>query len=569
MAAESQFAVDSVRQVGALPVIKAFCDRLGLAELVNELLPMAPQAVVGRGETLVALVMNKLMSPQPLYRLEEWAEQCGAEAILGIRPEYLTDDRVGRLLDQVAENGERIKTAVLLRAVEVFGLDVGRIHFDLTSIEVEGDYDEQNPLWPLITYGYNPLGTGEHKQLRVANITLGDGAVGGLLHNTYDGNTNDINTVLDYTALFCQLRDRFGKIPRLIGDQKLVSQDGMIKLEDAGLHFICPEAHTKALDQVFLALPQDGWKPLDYMSRREAERPPEERTTYRYQEVPLEITVPTGELEAPQPGQRGRPRKVTKTYKFRRFVIHSSEELQAQRKNRGRQRERLESKLADQNRKFLSTYWRRKPREAAQRAVDRLLESTSVGKLYKCVLNQAEKGWQLAWELDQSALEHAQSLDGYYTVAANVPEKAADANQVFRDYKEQSEAERRFADWKGPLKVRPVFLKSNQRIAGLILVLSLALLIFCLIEREVRAQLKDTDGKMQGLLPVSRPVRATGRNILERLKALSIVGVRTDQGHTWHAPRATGVQARLLQLLGVDLNDMLQKLPRALPPAPD
>jgi transposase len=516
--------------------------------------------------------MNRLTAPSPLYRLEEWVEQSGAEPFLGIRPEHLNDDRVGRLLEDLADHIEPIKTAILMRGIEAFGLDIGRIHFDLTSIDFAGAFDEQDPLWPLITYGYNPLGTGEHKQVRVANVTFGDGAVGGLLHKTYDGNTNDTNTVLDYTTLFCQIRDRFGKVPRLIGDQKLVSQAGMVKLEDAGLHFICPEARTEALDTVFLALPEDGWQPLDYLSQREADRPPAERTVYRFQELPLEIVVPTGELEPPPPGRRGRPRKATKTYTFRRVIVHSSEELNAQRKNRQRQRERLEAKLEEQARKFSSTYWRNKPQEPTERAVQRILESTSVGKLYRYTLTKADVGWKLTWELDQAALEKAEKLDGYYSVATNVPKdgaNAANANAIFRDYKGQSEAERRFADWKGPLQVRPVFLKNNKRIAGLILVMSLALLIFCLIERHVRAELKDTDGKMQGLLPVSRPVRATGRNIFDRLKTLSIVGVRTERGLKWHAPPPNKVQARLLSLLGVDLDQMLQKLPRALPPPPD
>ena len=56
-----------------------------------------------------------------------------------------------------------------------------------------------------------------------------------------------------------------------------------------------------------------------------------------------------------------------------------------------------------------------------------------------------------------------------------------------RRWKQQGELERRFSDWKGPLLVHPVFLKTPQRIAALILLLHLALMIFCLIERAVRA----------------------------------------------------------------------------------
>ena len=56
-------------------------------------------------------------------------------------------------------------------------------------------------------------------------------------------------------------------------------------------------------------------------------------------------------------------------------------------------------------------------------------------------------------------------------------------------YKGQEAVERRYGNLKGPLAVAPMFLNSNRRIAALITVISLALLVFCLIEREARRNL--------------------------------------------------------------------------------
>ena len=44
-------------------------------------------------------------------------------------------------------------------------------------------------------------------------------------------------------------------------------------------------------------------------------------------------------------------------------------------------------------------------------------------------------------------------------------------------------AERRYGEFKGPLAVTPLFLKTSRRIAALITVICLALLIFCLTGR--------------------------------------------------------------------------------------
>lgn len=145
------FEVNRVMRVGALPVIKRFCDRLELSRIVDEAIPLATQASAGAGDVLVAMVMNKLTDPLPLYRIQEWAEESGVEPFLGLQSSLLTDDRIGRLLDRLADHVEPIKTALCVSAVEKFGLDVGRLHWDLTSVQFEGAYDDQDPLWPRLT----------------------------------------------------------------------------------------------------------------------------------------------------------------------------------------------------------------------------------------------------------------------------------------------------------------------------------------------------------------------------------------------------------------------------------
>ena len=52
--------IEYIQEVGALPLIKSFCDKLRLAELIDEILPLAPQALMGNGIVFVALLMNRL-----------------------------------------------------------------------------------------------------------------------------------------------------------------------------------------------------------------------------------------------------------------------------------------------------------------------------------------------------------------------------------------------------------------------------------------------------------------------------------------------------------------------------
>lgn len=545
--------MELAKTVGALPVIKQICEKLRLAQILDEIIPLAPQAAYARGEVLVALIMNKLTSPQPLYLLETWAADSGAEALLGIPAEALTDDRVAALLDDIAENVENLKREVCLSAIERFGLDVGRFHWDLTSLSFEGDYDSQHPLWPLITYGYDPRGSGKQKQVRVAQVVVGDGAVGGLLHKTYAGNTSDLNTVTDYIGLFCEIRDRFGQQPRLVGDTKLVSQEKMADLADAGLEFICPEPRLSDLEDHVKRLSAAEWKQVAYVSRREANRAEADRTVYRAVEEPVVKTI----KRASAPGDA----KAAREYTFRRLFVSSSEERGAQRQNRERDRKRTEDDLRELKRKLRGAYWKKKPEEEARAAAKRLADKRSVGKLYQWSLKaHVEGGWDLTFQLDQQALERAEKLDGYYTLVTNTPLSQASSEEVFTDWKQQNDVERRFGDWKGPLKVRPLFIKSNKRVVGLVAVLSFALLVFSLIEREVRRKLRESDEAMVGLLPVKRPVRATGRNIIRSLSSLNLVCLTFQGRRYWQMPPPNPVQKRLLELMEIDVNRMLALL---------
>ena len=69
-----------------------------------------------------------------------------------------------------------------------------------------------------------------------------------------------------------------------------------------------------------------------------------------------------------------------------------------------------------------------------------------------------------------------------YVLLTSWPTEKADSSALLRRWKGEWQIERRFSDWEGPLKVRPVFVTSNKRMAALLLLLHLALLIYCLLE---------------------------------------------------------------------------------------
>jgi hypothetical protein len=91
--------------------------------------------------------------------------------------------------------------------------------------------------------------------------------------------------------------------------------------------------------------------------------------------------------------------------------------------------------------------------------------------------------------------------------------------------------------------------QDNKRVAALVTVICLALLVFCLIERQVRRAL-GSDQKMPGLYPGNQQVRPTGRMILYHLSGLRLRIVGATDPPIIVISR--GVQLHLLDLLGLE-----------------
>ena len=132
--------------LGPLPVINAFCARLGLAALLESYLPredarlrLAPATAVG------VVVRNLVIGREPVYALGEWAAPFDP-ALLGLADDeagLLNDDRVGRTLARLFDaDRASMLTRLVLDAVRVFGVDCSRLHNDSTSIKLTGAYPD-------------------------------------------------------------------------------------------------------------------------------------------------------------------------------------------------------------------------------------------------------------------------------------------------------------------------------------------------------------------------------------------------------------------------------------------
>jgi transposase len=145
-------------------IIAGICDEMGLVEQIDQRLGTHPQEIISPGQVVKAMILNGLgFVSAPLYLFEKFFVGKATEHLLGagIRPEHLNDDRLGRILDKLAESGlTETFVTVALSAARQFGVKLDSLHLDSSSFHVDGEYlqPQQQVVEPgaiHITHGYS------------------------------------------------------------------------------------------------------------------------------------------------------------------------------------------------------------------------------------------------------------------------------------------------------------------------------------------------------------------------------------------------------------------------------
>jgi len=507
------------REVGPLLLVRHYLERLGLAGIVARAVPGRGRAQLTTAEVVMALIASRLASPSPLYDIAGWASGAALGELFGIPAMLLNDDRLGRALEALAPQAEQIRGAAALAAIERFGLDAARLHLDLTALRVVGAHEESS----LVARGWSA----ERTVMRQVQTLTAATATGLALYvRPEPGNAAELSCIAAALERLAALLP-----PGLVicADSALGHWKNLCAAARAGLRFVVPLREASGFKERYRG--EDiatALEPLDYVSRRERALPPERRSRYRGCVRALPVSDP----------QSGA------AYDFSLAYIWSSEEEQSVRQGRERALERAEVALARVRRGLGGPHYKTVEQVRARVAV---IVAGPVKELIEVEVAERDGRPTLNVARRAQAIAAAAALDGVYALATNLPGPPS-AGELLRIFKEQSLVELRHHDLKASLRVRPLFLHNDDRIAALISIVGLALLVFGLIESDLRRALPAGD-VLAGLLPEGRAARPTGRNILAAFQGLGLTytseGIRLD--------RLTATQRRILQLLKVDL----------------
>jgi len=451
------------RHIGALPLIWPVLKKLEVQATVNEV--MAGEADIDLGRIVLLLTLNRLLAPQPLYQVQDWLATTVLPELLAIKPAQVYDNRLGRGLDRLYPYWGQLWARLVSRAITTYGIDLSAIHWDITSIYFEGAYLDSQ----LATYGYSRDHRSDTKQVNLQVDVSHDGYVP-LLYEVLPGNTADITRPVPHLqALLAflarpelaaqQLR------PILVSDCKMITAEAALACQRHGLFYLGPLADSGAVQAVLRSVTAEELAdhPLAYRPQRVKA---DDARFVPYQGVWRPFTF---EHEGHQVTDRV-------------LVVWSAGKQRLDAEKRKKQLKRLLNRLADIQSKLNTR--RYKQRAYTEKQLVQAQQANPVHRLVDIALKGQDGALQLTFRLNRSRLAAAQKLDGLYPLATNASHLTA--NEALALFKGQDGVEKRFRTVKGPLMVHPLFVRSDQRIEGLVFITLLALLVRAIVEREGR-----------------------------------------------------------------------------------
>jgi transposase len=562
---------DEILNLGPLALLQPLLQQIDVAGVIDRHLPPDPQLEFSHGQVLSLLLAARLAEPTALINVPEWAAKTGADVLWNIPADKLNDDRLGRALDAFFEQRHSILACITGNVLRCAEMPLDRLHFDTTHLIFYGAYNGSTPRPPNllamlrgdsdllpahITHGYL---TG-HKMLQVGlSAAIDDlGAIPVFCH-VLDGNRNGhpaIKEQFDLLNAHLQLPEQV----LFISDRGTFSAEHAGRMRRHGHPILCavPWHDYRALyDANETTL---SWQNASFLSREQQRR---RDTNSSLPHEHYELAVRNHTLIDPT-NQEEIPCRV--------IFAYSSADAAECRARRQQNITRIQAGFADLAAKLARGH----PCTTAasiQRQITTLLGCRDAARYFHwdlvplsaeelAALPAPRQGFRkpthrLTFTFDETAAETHDRYDGLSVLVTTAPITTS-ADVLFTQYKEQNYLERNHHQWKTPIAVRPLFLKSPQRVEALICLLHIALQTHQLLERLYRLR-----------VPADAPLSERRRTAESLLRDFSVCGVLVNLsrvGPVVMATRPSRRQRQILQRLG--LPAPAQILRRTLPTVP-
>jgi len=536
------------RTVGPLVLTTPFLRGLDLAGIVDRQCPIGEQADMGHGVVAELVVQCRLIEPQALYDMGDWADRYGLATLYDEleEAEQLNDDRLGRMLDAIYDRRAVIWGELIGRAAQLYGVDLSRLHADTAPVKFAGMFAQQGEEGvPRLEPGYNPQGEWV-QQLKLFALAAGDGGLPVWFDALSGGEGDSPNYVPQFEA-FCQHAQLATLLPLeeviVLGDRKMPTEENQLAWLRLGVGYIGPTMMQSHHHQTLRELLSTGqaWAELPYVAQRDAGKGKEAHTVYHGLGHTVTLTDPeTGQI-----------------YPVHHLYIRSSALAQRAAKRRRHEMTAIEAEI-QRIQGLVNKYDYKTPEIIAQRVQKKAFKKRPAQRYFEIKVvehsDRPEAPLELLYTVDHEQAAQEADLDGVYLLVAGGPATELDDASLLQEWKGQYKVEHCFRLTNQLFLVGPIFLKRPQRIVSLIFLIMVGCLIAGLIERQVRRVLAERQEPIHGLMPEGRDhLRPTVPRILKAFAHYSIVCIRHTEGSLVgrQFAKLDPVQQQILDVLGL------------------
>ena len=525
-----------INQLDHLGIVAGIIKDLGIIELINSRIKSDKRETITTGQAVAAMIINGLgFSDRPLSLTPQFFENKPLALFFSkdVEPKDFNRFKLGRSLDDVSTYGcDLLFSEIALAVCKKESIDMRYKSEDTTSFSLTGEYYQDSDEHLIkITHGYSKDHRSDLKQIVLELLVSHDGGVP-LIQKTFSGNASD-NKIFQERASALVNELKGGSSPDyLIGDSKMYSQSNAENLKSLLFITRIPSTINEENEIIKRACEQsEKWIVLD-----------EENSYQSFNMMHYGIS---------------------QTW----VVIFSKAALARTRKRI----EKAASSEFDSMTKKLSSFKRKSfcCKEDAQNALFALEKTLKFHSMQEInfikKMRFDTKGrpkensvparieWRIGATLKKNDAMNAAMLNqgSCYVIGTNIPENKLSPKEVISAYKGQnSSVERGFRFLKDPLFfASSLFIKKTSRIIALVMIMTLALLVYSIAQRRIRRYLCVHGQTLPNQInqPTQRP---TLRWLFQILHGISIVYLATDNRVSIMIDGVTDLKRKILCCFG-------------------
>lgn len=468
----------NVERIDHLGIIAGVIQDLKIIERIDSYIPSDPREEVTTGEAVAAMIINGLgFSDRPLTLTPQFFENKALSKLLreGIKAEHFNRFKLGRALDDCHAYGCDVLFSQLSMSIcQQEGIDTRFNALDTTTFSLTGEYDVDCDEHTIhITQGYSKDHRPDLKQAILELVCAHDGGVP-VISKSWDGNASDTKIFRKRAQALISSFKAAEVLRYLVADSKLYDRETV-------------ESYLKE---------------VPFITRIPGTIKQEQETINQALQTPLDEWAEVDEKN------RYMSFKITHYGLLQRWIVVWSKEAQERatktaEKKCKKEKEELEKRLKKLEKQEYACL------EDAKRA---LKESVKAARFCQLVEEEIEekkkysgkgrpcldKPYQVIYqikgkiEINEEKKSQAIQESSCFIIGTSIPDQELNSLEVIEAYKNQNKSvERGFRFLKDPLMfASSLFVKKPSRVMGLLMVMTLALLVYAVAQRRLRQTLK-------------------------------------------------------------------------------